>query len=331
MQPPIGIVSIGLYFPPHIEDSHAIAEATGIPQAVVETKLGLRQKHVAGPDDQTSTMSVRAAQDALVRAGLAPTSLDLVLYHGSEYKDYFVWSAAVKIQRELGATNAYAFELYALCAGAPIALKVAADMMRGDERLNHVLLVSASREGDLIDYQNPRARFMYNFGAGASAILLRRGHPHNQVLQSAVMNDGSLSETVVMQGGGTRYPDRLDQHSLDVTDLAFMGERLGAVSQPNFIAVIREAVERSGYTVGDIDFLALTHMKRSAHAAILAELGLRPDQAVYLDEYGHIQSVDQALALRLGEEQSKLRPGSLAVLAAAGTGYTWSATAVRWG
>ncbi|MCW5848961.1 MAG: 3-oxoacyl-ACP synthase [Anaerolineae bacterium] len=327
----IGIESIGLYFPPSIEDSQAVAQATGIPAEVVETKLGLRQKHVATADDQISVMAVRAGQDALARAGVAPTEIDLVIYHGSEYKDYFVWSAAVRIQHDLGATNAYAFEIYALCAGAPIALKTARDMMTADPALKRVLLVSASREGELVDYANPRARFMFNFGAGASALLLRRDTPHNRVLASAVLVDGSLSESVVRPGGGTRHPDRPDLNRLDVPDLAFMSERLGKVSQPNFLKVVHQAVERSGYQTSDIRFLALTHMKRSAHDAILAALGLHPDQAVYLDEYGHVQSVDQAIALRLGVEQGRLRPGDLAVLAAAGTGYTWSATAVLWG
>lgn len=330
MSIPIGMVSIGLYLPSQIEDSAAVAQATGIPATVVVEKMGLRQKRVASDADQVSTMAVRAAQDALARAAVSPTDVDLVLYHGSEYKDYFVWSAAVRIQHDLGATNAYAFELYALCAGTPVALKVARDMLTADPALRHVLLVSASRESDLIDYGNPRARFMYNFGAGASAMLLRRGHAHNEVLASAVVTDGSLSEAVIMPGGGTRHPTWTDHH-LDVPDLAAMGERLGQVSQPNFVRVIREAVEKSGSTLADIDFLALTHMKRSAYDALLAELGLRQDQAVYLDEYGHIQSVDQALALRLGEERGWLKTGDLAVLAAAGTGYTWSATTLRWG
>ncbi len=78
-----------------------------------------------------------------------------MIYHGSEYKDHIVWSAASKIQHLIGATNAFAFETYALCAGAPIAYKVARDMMRVDERLQNVLLVSASRENDLIDFSNP--------------------------------------------------------------------------------------------------------------------------------------------------------------------------------
>ena len=69
----------------------------------------------------------------------------------------------------------------------------------------------------------------------------------------------------------------------------------------------------------------------SFHQEILTALGLRSEQSFYLDEYGHIQSVDQPLALKLAALQGKLREGDLIVVAGAGTGYTWSATALRWG
>jgi 3-oxoacyl-[acyl-carrier-protein] synthase-3 len=72
-------------------------------------------------------------------------------------------------------------------------------------------------------------------------------------------------------------------------------------------------------------------MKKSFYLQILESIGLTSEQSVYLEDYGHIQSVDQVLALELGLGQGKIRAGDLIVLAGAGTGYTWSAIAVRWG
>ena len=100
---------------------------------------------------------------------------------------------------------------------------------------------------------------------------------------------------------------------------------------PGFVRVIDEAVTGSGAARDDLKFLAITHMKPSFHRELLRALGLREDQSIYLEEYGHIQSVDQALALKLAQERGLLHDGDLVVLAGAGTGYTWSATAVRWG
>ncbi|HYF61885.1 MAG TPA: 3-oxoacyl-ACP synthase [Herpetosiphonaceae bacterium] len=334
--PPIGIAAIGVHLPQPVETAAAIAAAAGIPAEVVERKLGIRQKHLAGPDDTPSAMAAAAARHALDQAGLDPAELDLIIYHGSEYKDYVVWSAAAKIQHMLGATRAYAYEIYALCAGAPVAIKTARDQMRADPSMRNVLLVAAARENELVDYRNERARFMFNFGAGASALLLRRGLARNEVLESAVLVDGSFSENVVMRGGGARHPASADTvagglHQLDVLQLEDMRDRLGAVSLPNFVTVIDQAVARSGHSRAEIAFLALTHMKPSFHQGLLRELGLRDDQAIYLDEFGHIQSVDQQLALFLAQQRGRIKDGDLVVLAGAGTGYTWAATAVRWG
>ncbi len=298
--------------------------------------MGLREKYVPGPEDHISFMGLQAARRALTRAELQPEDLDLVIYYGSEYKDYIVWSAAAWLQNALGAKNAWAFEVYALCAGTPIALHTAKALMLTDSRLKTVLLVTASREGDLINYQNERTRFMFNFGAGAAALVLKRDHPRNRVLESAFITDGSFSEDVAMPAGGTRRPPspetvQQNLHKLDVPDPQGMKERLDPISLPNFLTVIREAVERSGYSLVDIRFLALTHMKRSFHRKILEELGLREEQSFYLENCGHVQAADQILALEQGLACGRVKEGDLVVLAGAGTGYTWAATALRWG
>ncbi|MCA0354953.1 MAG: 3-oxoacyl-ACP synthase [Chloroflexi bacterium] len=334
--PPIGIAAIATYLPAAVETASQIALAANIPEAVVIEKLGIRQKHLAEAHDTPSAMAAEAARKALAIAELDPLDVDLIIYHGSEYKDYVVWSAAAKIQHLIGAKRAYAYEIYALCAGSPVAIKTARDQMRADPTLRNILLVSAARENELVRYDNQQARFMFNFGAGASAMLLRRDYATNQVLESAVLVDGSFSENVVMRGGGARFPASqatvdAGYHQLDVLQLEDMRDRLGLVSQPNFVQVIDQAVTRSGYRRSDIDFLAITHMKPSFHNGLLHDLGLRPDQAIYLDDYGHIQSVDQQLALDLAQQRGLLKAGDLVVLAGAGTGYTWAASAVRWG
>ena len=332
----VGIIGIGTHFPDAVETAADLVEKTGIPEAVLREKMGIRQRHVAGEADTVTAMATAAARKALAAAGVAPEAVKLVISHGSEYKDHLVWNAAAKIQHNLGAVNAYAFEMYALCAGAPIALNMARGMMEADPGLDTVLLAAASRENDLVSLGNQRARFMFNFGAGGGALLLRRGADRNVILGASAITDGSLSETVIL----TREADAIGENGeaigdlrgrLDVTNTDYMAERLGAVSLDNFVRVIRESVEKSGASLGDVRFLGITHMKKSFYLEILSAVGLTPEQSVYLEDYGHIQSVDQALALELGLAQGKIHPGDLIVLAGAGTGYTWSAVAVRWG
>ena len=318
----IGIRGLGIYRPPGTETAAQIAARTGIPEAVLVEKFGLRRKGRAGDGEHVAEMGRKAALAALADAGAAPDDVDLLIFHGSQYKDYQPWSAACRIQELIGARRASAFEVYSLCAGAPVALRTAVALMKSDPALRRVLLVASTREGDLIDYANPRTRFLYNIGDGGAAALLEQGHGRNAVLGTALRSDGGFSLDVIVPPGG---------QSLDVPDPAAMKERLDPLTFPNFLGVIDGALAEAGLSRTDVGFVAATHLKRSMHQWLLDTFGLTWEQTYYLEDWGHLQSADQYIALHEGARLGRLRPGQVALLVAAGIGYTWSAAVVRWG
>lgn len=337
MNDDIHLTGVGTYTPSQTIDGETIARRSGIPESVVVEKMGITTKHVCPPDeDHVTDMCTAAARTALADAELAADSLDLVLYHGSEYKDHVVWSAAAAIADRLGADGAYATESHTLCASTPIAIRgTRALLATGD--IDAALHVTASREEDLIDYTNEDSSFMFNFGSGAAAYVLERNAPERARLtvhQSAARTDGSFADDVVMPAGGSRRPPSpttVEQglHTLDVPDPDGMKARLGPVSLPNFRWVTEQALERSGFDRDDLEFIALTHMKRSFHEDLLAAFGLDPDTgSVYLDQYGHVQSADQLIALEEAIDRGLLDGEETISFTAAGTGYTWGATAL---
>ncbi|MDR5682649.1 MAG: 3-oxoacyl-ACP synthase [Armatimonadota bacterium] len=328
----MSIVGISTYVPARVQTAAEIADRTGIPLEVVERKFGLRGKHIAAADEHVSDMAVKAAAPLVFEYG---TDVGAVVYFGSAHKDYYLWSCAPKIQHALGLDRAFAFEVMATSACAPIALRLARDMLAADARLGSVLLVGASRESYVIDYRNHRSRFAFNFADGAAAALLRRGADGHRVLESAAVTDGSFADDVMVPAGGSVYPAshqtvERGMHALDVRDPQGMKERLDPVSLDRFVRVVREAVERSGFTSEDVAFIAPLHMKRSMHDALLAALGLEPQQATYLEGFGHMSAIDPLVGLAEASRAGRLRPGDLVVAVSAGTGYTWAATAIRW-
>lgn len=332
----VGIVSTGIYIPERFETSREIAEQSGIPQNIIESKMGLSRKSLPGPDDHTCQMGIWAAEKAIKKGGIDPAEIDLVIYVGEEHKEYPLWTAGIKLQQEVGAVNAWAFDVQQRCGTMVMALKVAKDMMLADADIHTVLLAGGYRNSDFIDYTNPRTRFMYNLAAGGAAVILQKGHTANQLLGSHIITDGTFSEDVVVPAGGTKTPishTALDSrlNYLDVLDPEGMKQRLEQKSMQNFLAVIQRAVEKSGLTTADIDYLAILHMKRSAHDYVLQSLGLAEEQSYYLSDYGHIGQIDQILSLELGLQQGRIRPSDLVVLVSAGIGYAWDACAIRWG
>lgn len=332
----IGILSTGIYLPEQVMTGEEIAHLAGIPRDVVESKMGIKQKTVPGPDDHTAQMGILAAKKAIEKAGLDPKKIDIVIYIGEEHKEYPLWTAAIKIQEEIGAYHAWAFDVQLRCGTTIMALKVAKSIMLADPSINTVLLAGGYRNGDFIDFNNARTRFMFNLGAGGGAIILQKGLKKNQLLESVLITDGSFSEDVMVTAGGTKQPitqEVLEQGllRLDVLDPNGMKRRLEQKSMENFLKVIRESLEKSGYEEQDIDYVAMLHMKKSAHQYVLKELGLTEKHSIYLENYGHIGQIDQILSLELAEQQGKLKDGDLVVLVSAGIGYAWGSSIVRWG
>ena len=324
----IGLAATASYLPERWLTAAEIGELSGIPEQVLVEKFGLRGKHIAAPDEHVSNMAVTVAERLLDESGVDPESIDVVLYFGSMWKEYPVWQAGPAIAHRLGCANAYAVEYANVSYGAPAALRLGRDVLLAEPDVERVLAVGASRESYLLDYTNERARFMINFGDGAAAALLVKDGGVNEVLGSHGITDGSLSRHVKVPSGGSVDPDGSNR-SLDVIDQAAMKERLDEISLPNFVRAAEGALARSDASLDDVAYLCGIHMKRSMHSALLEELGLEPERAAYLDDAGHMSGVDPLLAL--DRASGDLADGDLVLLLAAGTGYTWAASVVRWG
>ena len=325
----IGIAATAAHLPERWMTAAEVAAESGIPEDVIVEKFGLRGKHIAAPDEHVSDLSIAAAQRLLDEQGLDPREIDAVVYFGSMWRDYSVWQAAPWIAHRLGCDNAVALEYANVSCGAPMALRLARNYMLADG-LQTVLAVGASRESYLLDYENERARFMFNFGDGAVAALLRSDASANELLGSYAITDGSLSLQVKVPSGGSVEMNG-GYRFLDVADPAAMKLRLDEVSLPNFVRAAEGALERSGATLDDVGFLCGLHMKRSMHDELVRTLGVDPDRTVYLDDTGHMSGVDPLLGLDRAARAGDLRDGELVLLLAAGTGYTWAASVVRWG
>lgn len=326
----ISLSRAAVFLPEGRQTGAEIAALSGLPVAVVVDKMGIVEKRRAPADLHPSDMAVAAARLAL--EGVDPASVDVVIWTGSEYKDHIVWTAAIEVQRQLGCTRAFAFDLSARCSTGILGLSIAQSMMMANPALRRVLLCGGHRTGDLVDYADPNTRFLYNLADGGSAMLLERvpfGESANNLLDARVITDGAFSHDVILPAGGTRLPTRAAPSSsstyLTVPDPPGMKARLDAVSLKNFLEVIRGAANAR-----PIAYLALLHMKRSAHDAIVAELGLRPEQSIYLERYGHFGTPDQVLSLGLAEQRGQLKDGDVVVFASAGLGYMWAASSFVW-
>jgi 3-oxoacyl-[acyl-carrier-protein] synthase-3 len=268
-------------------------------------------------------------------AGIAPAEIDLLIYNGAQHKDYPNWLAGLKVAHELGAVNAWSFDMEAMCGSMMVGMEVARSLMLANEQYKTVLLASGYRNGDMIDYGVPETSFMFDIGAGGSALLLRQGHQENLLLGTAFRGDGSFSEDCVVEvGGSAKWPMEaadVERMHFVVRDVERFKKKLGERTLPNFYHVIDEALKKSHLTREEIDYLAILHFKRSTHNLVLQELNLSEEQTTYLEEYGHIGQNDQIISLEEGLEGGKIKSGDNIVMVGAGLGFVWASAVVRWG
>jgi 3-oxoacyl-[acyl-carrier-protein] synthase-3 len=328
----IGIVSYGIYLPDLVETSEEVAERAGLTLEEVLT-LGIRRKCRPSEEDQPIPMAVKAAKQAFERAGgVRPEEVDLVLWTGEEYKDYIAQTASIRVQEEAGCRNAWAFDLVDQGVTTLLGLRVARDMMMGDQDINTVLLAGGTRNVDLVDYTNPNTRWLLPTSASGGAVLLRRGHSANLLQETAFLIDPEMADEVYVPGGGTVHP--FSPETLGTKIMYYQTshpEIVSAYLSRQFAKRLTEVIRGAAGGGKSVDYLALRHLSPRDRKQVLSELNLSPEQSESLEEVGCHGTNDPLISLDLALKKGTISDGERVVLASAGIGFSYAAAAIRWG
>jgi 3-oxoacyl-[acyl-carrier-protein] synthase-3 len=331
----IGIASLGYFIPDGIITSAEMAEKSGISLDILTDKFGIEKKHVAPPDEHPTSMGIRAAAEALIRGKINPADIDIIAFCGAGYYDYQFWSPGASIQHILGAKNAFAFDVRNACNGGNLAIRICSTLLAGDPGRKYALIVSGDKLSPVLDYHNQDNLPFFALGDGAAAAVLMKEEPSNTLLGYAGITDGTLDDYVRVSFGGTRtlgnrgQPE--DERRLSVDPTKALADILPEVFLGNFIDVIRRTVRQSGFEPGDIRWLLTNQIKRTRILDILYALGLdERNTRSTMREFGSIGPGDTLFALALLQEENRIRPGDLVVLASSGIGFSWGAQTLRY-
>ena len=336
----VGLAATATYLPERWMSAAEIAEASGIPEQVILEKFGLRGKHIAAADEHVSDMSVAAARRACSSEhGIDPADdrrrhlLRLDLEGLRRLAGGALDRAPARLRERLRGRVRQRLLRHAGRAAAARKLPASPSPSCGTSSL-----VAACRESYLLDYANERSRFMFNFGDGAVAGLLVADGDRNELLGSHALTDGSFSLQVKVPAGGSvepASPESVDgrRHFLDVADPA-ADEGRARRGQP---AELRRAPPRARSSARvrrstDVSYLCGIHMKRSMHDGDRRARSASTRARAYLDDTGpHERRRPAARRSTAPCAPASSRDGDLVLLLAAGTGYTWAASVVRWG
>jgi 3-oxoacyl-[acyl-carrier-protein] synthase-3 len=316
----VAVRGIGKALPDRVVTNSEIATELNVTDEWIESRTGIKERHVASPSESTSTFAAQASRRALDSAGVSPDQVDLVIV-GTCTPDHAFPSTACRVQHEIGATRAAAFDLNAACSGFVYSAAVGANFISngGAER---VLIVGAEVLSRSLNPDDPVTRPL--FGDGAGAVLLE-AHAGATALTFDLGSDGSGAENVIVPAGGTRMPASADTVDRGLHYIRMAGRE-----------VFRSAVHRMsevGRHLGPDGFdLVIGHQ---ANKRILdecrRELGLAEDRMfINIDRYGNTSAASIPIALFDAWESGRLNPGDRVLFLAFGAGYTWGGLAMQW-
>ena len=323
------IVSTGCYLP-EIEVSNDALRARfngNAPEFVdkMEAASGILRRWHAPSDWATSDLALRAAKQALARAGKSPEDVDLIIL-GTDSPDYITPATSVVLQSKLAAKNAGTFDVSCACASFPTAISSAAGMIASNASLKTVLVVGVYMMHKLAAADDPLV-FFYGDGAGA-AVLERSSEPG--FISAAFAADGSYHRNWLIQAGGTAEPaseDALKNGRLTVKMLQRYPPEINDKGWPR---LVREVAKNGGFEVKDIDFVVFTQVRKPTIELVMNDLGLPMEKThTVMEKWGYTGSACIPMAFDDALQQKKIKPGDLVVLVGSGVGYNQAAAAFR--
>ncbi len=294
----------------------------------IRTRTGIVERRIAASDEYLSQYATRAGKEALERAGVAPSQVDLILC-ATVTPDMITPSTACFVQESLQARKASAFDLAAGCSGFLYALTTAQAFIESG-LARTVLVIGGEILSRYINWDDRTTCVIFADGAGAA--VLTAGSGEAGVLSSRMHSDGSLAELITIPGGGCRYPATEESVRLRLNTIKMKGNETFKVAVRSIEEVSREAIAEAGLAPGDIDVFIPHQANQRIIDAVGQRLGIGADRCyVNIERTGNTSAASIPIALHEVVLQDRLKDGSHLLMAAFGAGLTWAGSVVRWG
>ncbi|HEY0099170.1 MAG TPA: beta-ketoacyl-ACP synthase III [Pyrinomonadaceae bacterium] len=322
------ILSTGRAYPEGVLTNADLEKMVETSDEWITSRTGIKERHKAADGEYTSQFAVRAAQQAIERARIDPSEIDLLIC-ATVTPDQILPSTGCLIQAELGAHRAAAFDLAAACSGFLYGLTLANQMVRGGQA-RYALVVGAEVLTRYVDYTDRSTCVIFGDGAGA-ALLGPAPDSERGILGTRIRSDGRFAEQLYAPGGGTRLGISADNVTSGQHFFRMKGNELFKVAVRSMADVSREVLGEAGYKGEDVK-LFIPHQANQRITDAVAN-NLKVDSSIVYSNiamHGNTSSASIPIALDECVEQGRISEGDLVLLASFGGGVTWGAVLMRW-
>lgn len=325
----IRIAGVGSYAPEKVLTNADLEKMVETTDEWITTRTGIRERHIAAPQQPCSDLAYHAASKAIEMAGISPETIDMILV-ATCTPDHAFPNTACIVQGRLGAKNAACLDIEAACSGLIYGIEIAVSMLNGHNRYNNILLIGSEKLSSIVDWQDRNTCVL--FGDGAAALLLQKtdGDDH-LVVASEIGADGNYGDILNVPAGGSAMPASIETVEKRLHYLKMIGQEVFKQAVPAMVNSCRNVLSEAGIPADSVTWLVPHQANYRILSAVASRLKI-PEDRVYmnLDRFGNTSTATIGICLDEIARSGKVKNGDYVLLTAFGGGLTWGAVLLRW-
>jgi len=321
------ITAVGGYVPDHILTNKMLEEMVETNDEWITTRTGIKERRILKDETLgTSYLAIKAAEDLIARKNIDPKEIDLILV-GTATPDTLVASTAAYVASELGATNAFAYDLLAACSSFLFGMSTAASYIESG-RYKKILLIGADKMSSIVDYTD-RATCII-FGDGAGAALFEPNEEGLGLQDEYLRSDGAGREFLNINAGGSLLPASEETVKNKQHYIFQEGKTVFKFAVSNMADAAAKIMERNNLTSTEVDWLVPHQANKRIIDATANRMELKDDSKVLINIQNYGNTTSGTLPLVLSDFEKQFKKGDNIVFAAFGGGFTWGSIYLKW-
>ena len=322
------ITGVGHYVPEKTLTNRDLEKMVDTNDEWITTRTGIKERRILDKEKGTSYMATKAAQVVLEETNTSPDEIDLILL-ATVTPDMPVPSAVSFIQKNLGATNSWGYDINGGCTGFMCALTTGAQFIESG-RHKKVLVIGADKMSAITNYEDRTTCVL--FGDAAGAVLLEASKENDLGIKDFILHlDGAGAEALAIEGGGSLHPASRETVEQKMHYIFQDGKTVFKHAVIGMADVSVKIVERNNLTDKDIKFFIPHQANYRIIDAAAKKMGLDKERVVInISKYGNTTAATIPLAMSETYQANKLAKGDWLVLAAFGAGFTWGSVLLKW-
>ncbi|MGY5846026.1 beta-ketoacyl-ACP synthase III [Salegentibacter sp. HM20] len=320
------ITAVGAYVPEDVLSNKMLEEMVETNDEWITSRTGIKERRILkDPDKGTSYLGIQAAKNLIEKSGVDPAEIDLVIM-ATATPDMPVASTGVHVATQIGAVNAFAYDLQAACSGFLYGMSTASAYIESG-RYKKVLLIGADKMSSIIDYTDRTTCIIFGDGGGA---VLFEPNVEGFGLQDEILRSDSIGrESLKIAAGGSLMPPTEQTVARKLHFVKQDGKTVFKFAVSNMAGVSEEIMLRNQLGHDDVDWLVAHQANKRIVGATANRMGVKDEKVLMnIERYGNTTSA--TLPLLLYDYEKNFKKGDNLIFASFGGGFTWGAAWLKW-